>query len=212
MVLLLISCISLSYEVVATIVNAPSIHQISSTVRGPISSHAGTVYDDEVEKLIGWITENSDYKDLGKPRPLIMRANQAFMNNLWEEINGKPPNSRNSVIGALHVWRGTLTDDQKSTVYIPMDFDIKNPLDQRTLVHELVHHLQYWNGKPNTISCRKELEFDAYMLSAKYLRATGYRNTGDIYRTEKFAREKGVCSRASKDKYIESPKWLSNYD
>lgn len=171
-----------------------SMHDSST----PFAVPAGTQHEQMVEELIDWIVANSDYRDYGHPRPKIVSANQAYMNRMWAALNdGVQPNGE---IGAMHTWEPKNDDDNKSTIYIPIYFNINNILDKKTLVHELVHHLQRWNGTINEVACRSNLEYDAYMLAAKYLKSVGYDNYRIIRGNEEYARTKSKCSTAHNSK------------
>ena len=193
----------LSYPAVSSLIQH-SMHESGT----PFSSPAGDQHEQMVEQLIDWIVANSDYKDFGHPRPNIIRANQAFMDNLWVELNNGAKAS--GTIGAMHVWSPLADDENKSTIYIPIYFNINYDLDKKMLVHELVHHLQRWNGTIKTVECHNKLEYDAYMLSAKYLKAIGYENYKVIRSNEKYARIKSECSTANNSKYnsIPKPDWF----
>ena len=58
---------------------------------------------------------------------------------------------------------------KNETIYLLDEIDLSSPQGRGTLVHELVHYLQYEHGENHRVKCKNELEPDAYALEAKYL-------------------------------------------
>ena len=108
----------------------------------------------------------------------------------------------------MHVWFGSADDENKSTIYIPIYFNINYVLDKKMLLHELVHHLQRWNGTLALVECHEKLEYDAYMLSAEYLKSVGYDNYDVIRGNERYAQTQSECTTANNSKYNSTPKWF----
>lgn len=57
--------------------------------------------------------------------------------------------------------------DKEVTIYLGLDFDIKNPHHQSRLLHELIHYVQWANNK-NSTTCLGHLEVEAYDLQDKW--------------------------------------------
>ena len=57
--------------------------------------------------------------------------------------------------------------DKQLTIYLGLDFDINNPHHQSRMLHELIHYVQWANGK-HTTSCLGHLEVEAYDLQDKW--------------------------------------------
>jgi hypothetical protein len=59
------------------------------------------------------------------------------------------------------------------TIYVRNGVDMTSIDGKSTLVHELVHFLQYQNGIDRKVACVNALERDAYRAQAAYLRQKG---------------------------------------
>jgi hypothetical protein len=59
------------------------------------------------------------------------------------------------------------------TVYVRHGVDLTSTYGKSTLLHELVHFLQYQNGVDRKVACVNALEKDAYRAQAAYLRQKG---------------------------------------
>ena len=57
--------------------------------------------------------------------------------------------------------------DKKLTIYLHPDFDLHNPTDQSRLLHELVHYVQWYNGRDKG-ACWGHLEVEAYNLQDEW--------------------------------------------
>ena len=57
--------------------------------------------------------------------------------------------------------------DKKLTIYLHPDFNPHNPLDQSRLLHELVHYVQWYNGRDQG-ECWGKLEVEAYNLQDEW--------------------------------------------
>ena len=55
------------------------------------------------------------------------------------------------------------------TIHLPKYFDHNNSSHKSILLHELVHHLQYFNDKHKTVDCSAILEEQAYNLQEEWL-------------------------------------------
>ena len=59
--------------------------------------------------------------------------------------------------------------NKKYTIYLGTDFDPTNPHHLSRLLHELVHYVQWQNGR-HLVSCLGKLEVEAYMLQDNWRR------------------------------------------
>ncbi len=57
--------------------------------------------------------------------------------------------------------------NKRYTIYLPNHFDIASVEDQGRLLHELVHYVQWSNGKQNS-TCLGHLEVQAYELQDQW--------------------------------------------
>ncbi len=57
--------------------------------------------------------------------------------------------------------------DKNVTIYLQHNFRTENKVDQSRLLHELVHYLQWSNGK-NKTTCLGHLEVEAYKIQDKW--------------------------------------------
>jgi hypothetical protein len=64
-----------------------------------------------------------------------------------------------------------LYDHDGATVYLRHDWDRADLRSRATLLHELVHHVQYFNSIPT--QCPGSRERQAYQLTVKWLRDQG---------------------------------------
>ncbi len=65
-----------------------------------------------------------------------------------------------------------LYDHELKTIILNNDFDINTVHDKSVLFHELVHHMQYENGKRSEVECIGILEKEAYELQDQWLQET----------------------------------------
>ena len=56
------------------------------------------------------------------------------------------------------------------TIHLPNYFDRNNSSHKSILLHELVHHLQYFNDEHKTVGCLELLEAQAYDLQEMWLK------------------------------------------
>lgn len=64
-----------------------------------------------------------------------------------------------------------LYDPNEAEIYLPLGFDVRDPVDVSVLLHELVHHMQYEAGVG--YACRGEMERVAYEAQGEYLSSVG---------------------------------------
>lgn len=106
--------------------------------------------------LIGWINVYTDYGTLVE-LPNIVFTEQA---NLCQNygISNQGACRATSLKGFY---------DKELTIYLHPDFDAHNPADQSRLMHELVHYIQWHNGRQET-KCWAHLEVEAYTLQDEW--------------------------------------------
>ena len=121
--------------------------------------------------LLSWIVANSTYA-MPSALPAIKYRTQAEMQIMHfcgdEAVCDVKtlPSVKNIRIAAIY-------NSEKREMYLPHGFDFQAPLDQATLVHELVHHLQALAGKFADVSCSGPLEYEAYRIEDRWLAAQG---------------------------------------
>ncbi len=57
--------------------------------------------------------------------------------------------------------------NKASTIYMRMDFDLHDPHHQSQLLHELIHYIQWANGRDES-ECLGHLELEAYDLQDRW--------------------------------------------
>jgi len=106
--------------------------------------------------LIGWINLYTDYETV-VDLPNIVITEQA---NLCQNYGINNP-------GICKATRLNGFYDKQLTIYLHPEFDPQNPADQSRLMHELVHYIQWHNGKQET-HCWGHLEAEAYTLQDEW--------------------------------------------
>ena len=85
----------------------------------------------------------------------------------------------------LDEWSGikspiALYNHEKKLILLDKNFNIETIHDQSVILHELVHHLQSYNGKDFEKKCRGNLEKEAYDLHNKWLKEKYNTNIYDV--------------------------------
>lgn len=111
--------------------------------------------------LLMWIGANSEY-DVEFPQPIVVMTTQGNMCQQFG-INDK---FRCEISGLKGFY------NEKETIYLGTDFDPKDSHHVSRLLHELVHYVQYKNGKGKS-RCRGEVEVEAYDLQDKWRETKG---------------------------------------
>lgn len=102
---------------------------------------------------IAWLTEHSDLKYAGEPLPKVVTVADETLENL---------------VGAGTI--GTF-DPGVNTIYLVTSQDgIER---ESTLVHELIHYLQFLDGRDHRTTCAGLLEPEAYQLEGEWREAHG---------------------------------------
>lgn len=102
--------------------------------------------------LIGWINLNTDY-DTRVDLPNIVITEEA---NLCKQYGIE----KRSTCKATHL-KGFF--DKELTIYLHPDFNPDDKHDQARLLHELMHYVQWHNGRDKG-ACWGKLESEAYTL------------------------------------------------
>lgn len=64
-------------------------------------------------------------------------------------------------------------DMEEAIMFLPNDFNLENSENQSTLVHELIHYIQRYNGRFRRGTCIGLLEAEAYPLTDKWREEKG---------------------------------------
>jgi hypothetical protein len=102
--------------------------------------------------LVGWINLHTEY-DTRIDLPNIVITEQGNMCSLYG-IKDK---------GACKATQLKGFYNRKNTIFLHENFDPHNPDDQSRLMHELVHYIQWHNGRGDD-DCWGHLEVEAYTL------------------------------------------------
>ena len=73
-----------------------------------------------------------------------------------------------------------LYDHTKSTILVASGFTSDTILNQSILLHELIHHLQFFNKYNEEVECNGKLEQQAYTLQNKWLLEKYHTNVWDV--------------------------------
>lgn len=115
-------------------------------------------YEDIARSALEWIAENSDYSaDVSIP-PVRIVTQEDLVIMVHGRLPG--PNEHFLIIAAAYL-------SDPPTIWADGEFfDLSGNEAKHTVMHELVHHLQYLSGKE--YACIGEMEREAYRLSDKY--------------------------------------------
>ncbi len=123
--------------------------------------------------LLLWISQNSAFHTLPQaPIPELQVLPQTALTRLlYEEsllarLTPKELRNLESDVAALY-------DNRNNTIYVAANIDVHSAHGNSVLVHELVHFLQFAQGKNEEADCISALEDDAYRIQAKYMKAHG---------------------------------------
>jgi hypothetical protein len=113
------------------------------------------------EKLAAWIDDRSDFGAMPF-HPAYIFVPKDDLKYITYQSAGIDPDS---VGGTFEI----LASYYHGVMWLSEDFDIVT--DAPILLHELVHHLQFIEGR--VYSCSQEQELEAYDLHNRYARETG---------------------------------------
>ena len=131
-----------------------------------------------IEFLLAWIGKNSEYDTAALPLPVVIEltAEQITREAYSDQPDLIPVSGIDHRILALYSWE----DNETGTVFILRAADtegiqsgeepLENPVFQERLLHELVHHVQYWTGAYDTFQCKSYGEKQAYELGSLFLK------------------------------------------
>ncbi len=106
--------------------------------------------------LLVWIGANSDY-EVDFPQPIVVMTTLGNMCQIF----GIEDKQRCETSGLKGFY------NEKETIFLGADFDAQDSHHVSRLLHELVHYIQYKNGKGKS-RCRGEIEVEAYDLQDKW--------------------------------------------
>ncbi len=128
--------------------------------------------------LLSWIAANSNYQIDDIPHPTVIEMSAKDLTYEFYQGNSDviPASGIDARIKALYSWE----DGPNGTIYIlsreetelslSQETGLENPLFQETLLHELVHHIQYVRGEYERFNCASEGEKLAYELGGKFFK------------------------------------------
>ncbi len=115
--------------------------------------------------LLAWIGANTGYQiptsEAALPSIHLRTAHDLRVFSFGSEEKARENSSRD--IRALY-------DRHKNRIYLYSEFDENNPEDRASVLHELVHFVQAFNGKE--YPCVAEQEPEAYDLTDKWITET----------------------------------------
>ena len=126
-------------------------------------AYAESIEEAKMLELINWIVEESaiyEYDD--EPLPKIVYATQEQLGAYFYGLDTYLENE-----DRLFPIEGIFRSADEGTMFLLEDFDWENGSTMDIVVHELVHYLQYINGR--TFSCSVAGEIDAYKFQSIWL-------------------------------------------
>lgn len=131
-----------------------------------IAGVAGAV-DREIEERImlehiDWLVENGGYEYNGEPLPDVVYGTQEQLTAYFYGLDRYLEEGDD-----LMAVEGIFQSEDEGTIFLLDDFDWYNTEDLDTLVHELVHYLQYISE--TTYSCSVAAELEAYRYQTEWM-------------------------------------------
>ena len=123
--------------------------------------------------LLAFIAEDSDFRHepaVGMPAVVLVESREMAERILDHGPEASTPGGDAS---RLHRDVRGMYDPSTRQILLDRDLDLGTVAGRGYLVHELVHFLQYAEGRHLRALCHKLLERDAYRLQARYLRRYG---------------------------------------
>lgn len=120
--------------------------------------------------LLGWLNLHTEY-DTNVDLPNIVITEQANMCQSYGIIDA----------GTCQATKLKGFYDKRLTIYLHADFNPQNPVDQSRLLHELVHYVQWHNGR-NKGECWGHLEVEAYNLQDDWRMLNGVPGSTDPFK------------------------------
>jgi len=128
--------------------------------------------------LLTWIGLNSDYEISNVPHPsVVMLSHRELTLEAYRDQPQLIPDTgidqrvfalyswERSDVGTIFILHPDLTEGQRAN-----ERPMENPIFIERLLHELVHHVQFHNGRYKSFPCKNAGEKDAYLLGGLYLR------------------------------------------
>lgn len=120
--------------------------------------------------LMVWVSGLVGYA-VPEPPHVVWESEWTMRCMAWDaEYGACPPSAEQSVtppdVGAWY-------DPQERAVHLRDGWSAGDPRDVATLVHELVHHMQFAAGRDREVECVGQLEPEAYRVGARWLASQG---------------------------------------
>jgi hypothetical protein len=117
--------------------------------------------------LLAWIGGQTGYAvPSAEELPSVERLDPAAMRQVVYPHASAERARQRTVVGAYDVRQGV-----NGTIYLSTDLDLADEASHEVLVHELVHFLQYRNGR--SYRCIGRMEAEAYAVTRAWLAARG---------------------------------------
>lgn len=128
--------------------------------------------------LMAWLDQHSIYDTDHMPLPAVVEVSaEALTRRAYRDTPQHIPAS--GVDERLFAWY-TWAQGQHGTIFIRpaaqtrapefVEYALDNPIFQERLLHELIHHVQYWDGAYQRFHCDNMAEAEAYKLGGLFLR------------------------------------------
>ena len=127
------------------------------------TAYAESIEEAKMLELINWLVDESaiyEYND--EPLPKIVYATQEQLGAYFYGLDTYLENE-----DKLFPIEGIFRSADEGTMFLLDDFDWESGSTMDVVVHELVHYLQYINGR--TFSCSVAGEIDAYKFQSIWL-------------------------------------------
>ena len=102
--------------------------------------------------------------------PEIVVVSRDYLQRLFASMLITDNNNPDGTIPAI----AAMYDHRTHTMYRHNELNLANVRDRSTILHELVHHMQYINGLYQITDCSQKLEHLAYGIQIEYLLENGY--------------------------------------
>lgn len=137
----------------------------------------GAIVEALIAMLMVWIADNSSYETEDIPFPAVIELSPQALTREYYADSPKaiPRGGVDQNVLALYSWN----EGSRPTVFLlgashmgtPLSQEegLENPWFQERLLHELVHHVQYYTGQYDEFECSQQGELEAYRLGGLYL-------------------------------------------
>ena len=127
--------------------------------------------------LLAWIDKHSTYDTTDMPIPAVveMSARDLTKEVYKDTPERMPDNGIDENIFAFYSWEhsesGTIFIRPAADTKGPLfgDTPLDNPVFQERLLHELIHHVQYFDGAYDRFPCHAIAEAEAYKLGGLFI-------------------------------------------